>query len=175
MNNDETMQLISVIKSQYQHKFTIEAMTAITWMDLLNQHPPIPFEAARQAAMVWMQNNDWPPSVKDLRDIVASTVVGIPDADTAWTHLNQWLKAGYPGMPDNRPPLPMLTAETVRELGGTSMIRNAEKPEQMRERFTRAYDRRRREQVQSADVLESWSKQDRIGPGGRVAIEGQVA
>lgn len=147
MNESQALQLIGIIKSQYQHKFVIEAMTAMTWMDLLNQEPAVPFEAARSAAMAWMRDNDWPPSVKDLRDIIATQVSGIPDADEAWKHLQKWLKAGYPGMPDNRPPLPALISATVKELGGTIMIRNAEKPEQMRDRFAKAYDRRRRELV----------------------------
>lgn len=175
MTPAETGKLISMIKSQYQHKFVIEAMTAITWNELLNQDPVIPFEAAKQAALTWMQDNDWPPSVKDLRDIVASTVVGIPDADTAWKHLTDWLKAGYPGMPNRQPPLPPLIADTVRDLGGTSMIRSAEKPEQMRERFARVYDKRRREQMARISVVQSLADRDALNGGDRVAIESKVA
>jgi DNA-binding NtrC family response regulator len=175
MNQSDTVKLISVIKSQYQHKFITDAMTAITWMELLNAEPSIPYDAARQAALVWMQNNDWPPSVKDLRDIVASTVVGIPDADAAWTHLTKWLKAGYPGMPDNRPRLPVLIRETVTELGGSSMFYNAEAKDDMRGKFTRLYERKRREQVATTSVTEAWEARGEIGPGGRVAIEGKVA
>ena len=171
MNNDETMQLISIIKSQYQHKFTIEAMTAITWMDLLNQEPAIPFEAARMAAMTWMRDNDWPPSVKDLRDIVASTVVGIPDADAAWSQFAKWLKAGYPGMPDKRPRLPELIRETVRELGGSFMFYNADAKDDMRGKFIKLYSAKRREQVATTDVTEAWEARTEIGPGGRVAID----
>lgn len=175
MNQAETVKLISIIKSQYQHKFVTDTMTAITWMQLLNQEPVIPFEAAREAALTWMRDNEWPPSVKDLRDIIAATVVGIPDADAAWSYLGQWLRAGYPGMPDNRPPLPELIAETVKELGDTSMIRNAEKPDQMRDRFTKLYDRKRREQVASTSVVQTLADRDALAGGDRLAIESKVA
>lgn len=175
MTPAETGKLIAIIKSQYQHKFVIEAMTNVTWHELLNEPPVIPFEAARHAAMTWMKDNDWPPSVKDLRDLIASQVVGIPDADEAWRHLQDWLKAGYPSMTnDRRPPLPDLTGKAVKEIGGTSMIRNADKPEQVRERFRKAYDRLRREQVAVMDVPASLTAIDR---GTRKALpeKGRVA
>ena len=55
MNQTQTLQLISVIKSQYQHKFVIDGMTAITWMALLNDEPAVPFEAAHKAALPALQ------------------------------------------------------------------------------------------------------------------------
>lgn len=156
MNQSETTRLISIIKSQYQHKFVIEGMTAITWHELLNQQPVIPFEAAKQAAAIWMRDNDWPPSVKDLRDIIATTICGIPTADEAWRDLQDWLKAGYPGMTvDRRPPLPPLVGETVKEIGGTSLIR--EQGDKARAKFDAAYNRRRREQVATTNVTEAWT------------------
>lgn len=157
MKLSEVTRLLSSLKSQYQHKFVIDANTAGVWLELLNQHPVIPYEAAHQAALVWMQDNDWPPSAKDLRDIIAERVVGIPDAATAWTQLQDWLKAGYPGMPDRRPPLPALIADAVREIGGTSMVRNAERPDKVRDQFVRAYDTRRRAQVAASNVTEAWA------------------
>lgn len=168
MNEKQTLELLSVIKSQYQYKFVIEGMTAITWMTLLNDEPAVPYEAAHKAALTWMRDNEWPPSVKDLRDIIASQVSGIPDADEAWTHLQSWLKAGYPGMPDNRPPLPELIRATVKELGGTIMVRQADKPEEMRKRFAAAYNRRRREVVAVTPIR---PVDGPALPGGRLAIE----
>lgn len=175
MNEAQTLQLIGIIKSQYQHKFTIDGMTAVTWMDLLNTEPAIPFDVARQATMLWIRDNDWPPSVKNLRDIVASTVVGIPDADAAWAQYSKWLKAGYPGMPDKRPRLPELIRETVSELGGAFMFYNADAKDDMGGKFRRLYDKKRREQVATTDVTEAWEARTEIGPGGRVAIERGVA
>lgn len=147
MNKTETTRLLSVLKAQYQHKFHIDAMTAGVWMELLNQPPMIPYQAAHQAALTWMRDNEWPPQVKDLRDIIAETHLGIPNADAAWNQLQTWLKGSYPGIPNNQPPLPSLIVEAVREIGGTSMIRN--EGDKMREKFGKAYDRRRREQMRS--------------------------
>jgi hypothetical protein len=173
VNDKETARLLSVLKGQYQHRFHIDAMTAGVWMELLNQPPTIPYEAAHSAALVWMRDNEWPPQVKDLRDIIAEKLCGIPSADSAWKHLQDWLKAGYPGLPDKRSPLPDLIAESVREIGGTLMIRQAEKPEAMRERFAKAYERRRRDQVQATDVAAAWTALDggtvRALPGKDVA------
>ncbi len=157
MNQTETARLLSVLKAQYQYKFVIETMTAGVWMEMLNQSPAIPYAAAHQAAMIWMRDNEWPPQVKDLRDILAEHLSGIPNAHVAWKQLWDWLKAGYPGMPDTRPPLPALIAESVREIGGTSMVRTTEHPERMLEKFTRAYERRRRDQVQAVDVAAAWA------------------
>lgn len=174
MNKTETTKLLSVLKAQYQHKFSIDAMTAGVWMELLNQEPMIPYAAAHQAALIWMRDNEWPPQVKDLRDILAETLCGIPNADVAWNQLQDWLKAGYPGMPDTRPPLPILIVESVREIGGTFMVRNTERPEATRQQFIKAYDRRRREQVRSADVASAWTALD----GGNVRAlprKGEVA
>lgn len=167
MNAQETSRLLSVIKAEYQHKFVIDRMTAGVWMELLNAEPAIPYQAAHQAAIAWMKHNDWPPSVKNLRDTIAETVLGIPNADEAWNHLQRWLRAGYPGMPDNRPPLPSLTAQACRDIGGTSMIRNSEKPEAIRQRFTERYNRLRREHVDTADVGEAWTA---LGAGNLVAL-----
>ena len=123
----------------------------------------------RLAAMTWMRDNDWPPSVKDLRDIIASQVVGIPDADEAWRYLQQWLRAGYPGQTvDNRPPLPDLIGATVKEMGGTSTIR--EMGEKARPKFDAVYNRRRRDQVQAANVTESWDRLTAVDAGTRKAI-----
>jgi hypothetical protein len=156
VNNIQTSKLLAILKGQYQHRFVIDDMTELVWMELLNQPPAIPYEAAKAAALAWMRDNEWPPQVKDIRDIIAETLCGIPGADAAWNHLQQWLKGSYPGIPNNLPPLPVLIVETVRELGGTSMIRNAEKPDAMREKFARAYDRRRREQMQITDMAAAW-------------------
>lgn len=172
MNQTETVRLISVIKSQYQHKFVTDGMTAITWMALLNDEPAVPFEAAHKAALTWMRDNEWPPSVKDLRDIIATQVSGIQDATAAWNHLQKWLKASYPGMPNSLPPLPQLIRETVKELGGTIMFRNADKPEDMRKRFSAAYNRRRREVVAVTPIRPT------DGPalsGGRLQIEREAS
>lgn len=161
-----------MLRAQYQHRFVIDDMTELVWHGLLNDEPPIPADAAFKAAMAWMRDNEWPPQVRDLRDIIATQVSGIPDADAAWTHLQSWLKAGYPGMPDNRPPLPDLIRDTVRELGGTIMVRQSEKPEEMRKRFAAAYNRRRREVVAVTPIRPA------DGPalsGGRMAIERESA
>lgn len=169
MNNTDVIKLVSIIKSQYQHKFIIEAMTYVTWEELLNAPPAIPFDAAKSAAMTWMRDNDWPPSVKDLRDIIASQVVGIPDADAAWKYLQDWLRAGYPGMTvDKRPPLPELIGATVKEMGGTSTIR--EMGEKARTKFDHVYNRLRRDEVQAANVTESWDRLTAVESGTRKAI-----
>jgi len=160
INESETLKLLSVLKAQYQHKFVIDKMTTGVWKELLNQSPAIPYAAAHQAAMIWMRDNEWPPQVKDLRDILADQLCGIPNAQVAWKQLWDWLKAGYPGMPDTRPPLPALIAESVREIGGTSMVRQTEHPEKMLDRFTRAYDRRRRDQVLVTDIGAAWNALD---------------
>ncbi len=160
MNKTETARLLSVLKGQYQHKFVLDSMTAGVWMELLNQEPVIPYDAAHQAALLWMRDNEWPPQVKDLRDILAETLCGIPNADVAWKQLQDWLKGSYPGMPDTRPPLPILIAESVREIGGTFMVRTTERPDATREKFARVYNRRRRDQVQATDVAAAWTALD---------------
>lgn len=157
MNTVETSKLLAAIKSQYQNKFTSDTVAVATWMELLNQQPAIPYAAAHHAAMLWMRDNEWPPQVKDLRDILAEHLSGIPNAHVAWKQLWDWLKAGYPGMPDSRPPLPALIVEAVREIGGTSMVRNTRDPEKMLETFTKAYNRRRRDQVQITDIAAAWN------------------
>jgi len=160
MNQTETTQLLSILKAQYQHKFQIDTVTVGVWREMLDQPPAIPFSAAKFAALAWMRDNEWPPQVKDLRDILADHLCGIPNAQVAWKQLWDWLKTGYPGMPDTRPPLPALIAESVREIGGTSMVRQTEHPEKMLDRFTRAYDRRRRERVLVTDIGAAWDALD---------------
>lgn len=175
MKQSETKKLLSMLRAQYQHKFIIDDMTELVWHGLLNDEPELPPEAVFKAAMVWMRDNEWPPQVRDLRDIIASQVNGIPDADAAWTHFSKWLRAGYPGMPDKRPPLPELIRLTVKELGGSSMFYNADNTDRMQKKFVDLYSRKRREQVSTTNVTEAWEARTEIGPGGRVAIDRGVA
>jgi DNA-binding NtrC family response regulator len=169
MKESETKKLLAMLRAQYQHRFVIDDVTQMVWHGLLNEPPELPTQAVYNAAMTWMRDNEWPPQVRDLRDIIASQVVGIPDADAAWRHLQDWLKAGYPNRTvDNRPPLPDLIGATVKEMGGTSTIR--EMGEKARTKFDHVYNRRRRDEVQAANVTESWDRLTAVDSGTRKAI-----
>lgn len=155
MNDPEVKKFLAVLAAAYDNVAITDA-TIQVWKMALNNPSPIPYDAAMFALTRWIPVNKWAPKPVELRDIVAEQVCGLPSADEAWNHLQRWLKAGYPGIPDSRPPLPDLTAQTCRDIGGTSMVRNAERPDQMRARFAERYERLRREQMQVADVGQSW-------------------
>lgn len=163
MKQSETKKLLSMIRAQYQHKFIIDDMTELVWHGLLNDGPALPAEAVYKAAMTWMRDNEWPPQVRDLRDIIASEVSGVPNAEEAWASLWKWLKAGYPGMPDNRPPLPDMIRASVKEIGGTSLVR--ELGDKAHDRFVNAYNRRRREYMAVTPIRDT-ADGPALGDGG---------
>ena len=165
MKLSETKKLLSMLRAQYQHKFVIDDVTEVVWHGLLNEPPEVPAEAVYQAAMTWMKDNEWPPQVRDLRDIIATTICGIPDAEEAWRIIEDRLKRTYPGMTNSLPPLDPLIAESLRAVGGTHNARN--EPEATRKRFMAEYGKRRREQVAVMDVPASLTAIDR---GTRKAI-----
>lgn len=166
MKESETKKLLAMLRAQYQHRFVIDDVTLMVWHGLLNEPPALPTDAVYQAAMTWMRDHEWPPQVRDLRDIIAATVCGIPTADEAWKTLWDWLRAGYPGMTvDKRPPLPPLIGATVKEIGGTSLVR--EQGDKALPKFEAAYNRRRRAEVATANVTEAWAA---IGEPERKAI-----
>lgn len=167
MNQTETRKLLAMLRAQYQHRFIVDDMTELVWLGLLNDEPALPAEAVYKAAMVWMRDNEWPPQVRDLRDIIASTVGDIPTADEAWQQLCERIRVTYPGIPNDLPRLPDLICDAVQEVGGTRIIRQSEKPEDTRKRFVAAYERRRRVAVQGLDVSGAYAVTD-----GATAITG---
>lgn len=139
MNEQEVDRILTVIKARYGPKFRYDSMTTTTWHMVLDD---VPYEETMPVLRDLMKQEEWAPDPATIRNIVLDTTSGLPTPAEAWQMVQHRIKSTYPGMPAETWDAPGQVQAAARDVGGIYLIRQAEKPEAMRQRFEDAYRRR---------------------------------
>jgi hypothetical protein len=146
MNQQDVDRILTVIKARYGPKFRYDRMTTTAWHMVLDD---VPYEETMIVLRDLMKQEEWAPDPATLRNTVLDTTSGLPTPSEAWQMVQQRIRNTYPGMPAEAWDAPQPIQDAAKDVGGIYLIRQAEKPEAMRQRFEDAY-RRRRDEVRAA-------------------------
>ena len=148
MQPNEVLQLIGLVKARYQAKFQHTPSVEQMWNMVLDD---VPLEPCKTILADWFKTEDWPPDPAYIRNKVLDTTSGLPTPEEAWQMVQQRIKNTYPGMPAEAWDAPGQVQAAAKDIGGIYLIRQAEKPDAMRQRYEDAY-RRRRDSIRSLQV-----------------------
>jgi hypothetical protein len=111
-----------------------------------------PYAETQAALDEWMRVEKWAPDPSELRDMVATRVLGLPDAEEAWRIAQVAIDVYYPGFTNDHTHLPDAVRNAVRAIGGIHNLKMSEDRQADREAFMRVYKIERR-RIVSMTVL----------------------
>lgn len=138
MKESDVVELVTLFQARYPNaKWAENAITYRVWFDMLHD---LPAPLVAQVVPDMMKQSPFPPDPAEIRARLFAESGLLPEPDVAWGMVVERIK-GQREVKDTPYPVNLC----IKELGGTFMLRNSERPEQDRERFIKAYAAKRKQ------------------------------
>jgi hypothetical protein len=150
MTMDETARLLAVTRARYPLSKLWDQPAELTLQGWYRVLADCPYAQTDAALDEWMRTETWAPDPAELRDAVATRVLGIPGPEEAWDMALAAIHGYYPGHDNSWISLPDAVRNAVRSIGGLHNLKMSEDVQGDREAFLRVYAVERRRIVATA-------------------------
>ncbi|MCX7771949.1 MAG: replicative helicase loader/inhibitor, partial [Clostridia bacterium] len=145
----EMCKLMTVIAAAYP-RFEVDEFKSRVWLEMLGD---LPYEVAQMAVKKLIMESQYPPTIADVRQQVASLIEmssGVKDEAAAWGEVTRAIKLlGYYREEEALASLSPMTAKVVRMIGWKEICQ-CEKVDVMRGQFLKMYHQHGQRERQNA-------------------------
>lgn len=162
MTRDEVEQVLFVLQEGRTDGRRFSEETIDIWCDLLAD---LPFEAAKAAAVHLLRTSSYPPTVADIRKMVAEMIDPLPSAEDAYLEARE-LARSY--SPYTQAPLAAscsLIAKAISVIG-IETLAYTDNSEYVGREFRRVYENLRDREIRARQI----GRLDRVLPGYRAGL-----